>query len=271
MKQKRVGLIGCGAIGQAIVKSWAEAAVDGHSLAAILVRHRQLKEVRAMAPANTLVTGDRFEFLTQDLQVAVEVAGHAAVQDLGVEVLARGIDLMLLSVGSLADEASLARLRHASEQGGGRLRLPVGAIAGLDGLLALRRAGLTTVKYTSIKPPLSWQGTVAERQFDLAAIEQPTVIFSGIARDAAAQYPRNANLAAAVALAGLGLDGTEVELIADPHVQGNIGRIDAHSRYSSMSVEVSGQASASNPKTSDITGMSVLSSLANGESVVSFV
>jgi aspartate dehydrogenase len=170
---------------------------------------------------------------------------------------------MLLSVGALAEAALQADLQSAAQAGSSRLLLPVGAIAGLDGLLALRQAGLQRVRYTSAKPPLAWRGTPAEAAFDLARLTAPTVIFEGTARDAARPYPKNANLAAAVALAGLGFEQTAVRLVADPAATGNTGQIDAEGATSRLQVTVAGAASAANAKTSGIVAHSVLSALAN--------
>jgi aspartate dehydrogenase len=148
--------------------------------------------------------------------------------------------------------------------------VPVGAIAGLDGLLALRRAGLKRVVYTSTKPPASWRGTPAETGVDLDTISAPTVVFEGTAREAASKFPKNANLAAAVALAGLGFDETQVVLVADPGVDENVGRIDAEGADSKLSVTVTGRSEPSNPKSSRITGVSVLSALDNDAEMVAF-
>jgi len=126
------------------------------------------------------------------------------------------------------------------------------------------------VKYTSTKPPASWKHTPADGAFRLDELTQATVIFSGTAAEAARLYPKNANLAAAVALAGLGLDRTQVELVADPSITENIGRIDAEGAYASLSVVVGGKSAADNPKTSQITGMSVLAALENQVGLIAF-
>jgi aspartate dehydrogenase len=265
-----VGIIGFGAIGRAVVNAWRERPIRGHVLGALLVREHQREEALHCVPANVTVCTSLAEFLAHGLGLVVEVAGHAAVREHGEEILSSGVDLVLISVGSLADTALLQRLEHAASQGNSRVLLPAGAIAGLDGLLSMRQAGLSKVKYTSTKPPVSWKDTPADRAFRLDELTQSTIIFSGTAAEAARLYPKNANLAAAVALAGLGLEETLVELVADPSITENIGRIDAEGAYASLTVVVAGKSATDNPKTSQITGMSVLAALENRASLVAF-
>jgi aspartate dehydrogenase len=266
---RRIGLIGFGSIGKSIVDSWGDAEVPGNHLVVVLARHRQLEAARKAVHGDTVVTDTIEELLGLRPDIAVEAAGQSCVFELGPILLSKGIDLMLLSVGSLANRDVCARLRSAA-QNRARILIPVGAIAGLDGLLALRRAGLERVTYISTKPPASWQGTPADGPFDLRALTERTVIFQGTAREAATQFPKNANLAAAVALAGLGFDDTRVELVADPHSVENVGRIEAEGATSKLSVVVAGRSASGNPKTSQITGMSVLSALANSSALLAF-
>ncbi|WP_210247620.1 aspartate dehydrogenase [Salinarimonas soli] len=127
--------------------------------------------------------------------------------------------------------------------------MPAGAIAGLDGLGTLKAAGLHAVTYTSTKPPLAWRGTPAERTVDLEALTERVVFFEGSAREAALQFPKNANLAATVALAGLGFERTRVRLVADPESRGNTGEVRAESEIGTLEVTMAGLAST-NPKTS---------------------
>jgi aspartate dehydrogenase len=217
------------------------------------------------------VTTDLAALLATAPDTVIEAAGHGAVVAHGAAVLRHGASLMVLSIGALADAGLHDSLRAAAHEGGSQLLLPVGAIAGLDGLLALRQAGLQRVRYTSTKPPRAWLGTPADGPFDLTGLTGPTVIFSGTARDAARLYPKNANLAAAVALAGLGFERTEVQLVADPAATGNTGQIDAEGATSRLQVVVSGAASAGNAKTSGIVAHSVLSALANAGAGLRFV
>lgn len=270
--EKRIGIIGFGAIGRSLLETWRARPVRGHALAALLVRPHQREEVlRQCVPAGMQVCTSIDDFLASKLQLTLEVASHGAVREHGEKILSAGVDLMLISVGSLADAALAQRLEQAASASGSRLLLPTGAIAGLDGLRSMRQAGLYRVKYTSTKPPASWKGTPADGAVRLDELTQATVIFSGTAADAARLYPKNANLAAAVALAGLGLEHTQVELIADPSITDNIGRIDAEGACASMTLVLGGQSAADNPKTSQITGMSILAALENQVGLIRFV
>lgn len=267
----RVGVIGFGAIGQSIVDAWRAHAPAGQSLVALLVREYQREEATRRAPPGVTVCTTIEDFLACQLATAVEVAGHGAVHAYGEALLSAGVDLMLISVGTLTDETLHARLNRAAATGRSRLLLPAGAIAGLDGLRSLKKEGLREVTYTSTKPPASWTGTPAEQAFRLDELTQRTVLFSGSAAEAARLYPKNANLAATVALAGLGLAHTRVELVADPAITQNVGRIDAASDSSRMSLVMAGESAASNPKTSLITGMSVLAALENQGARLAFI
>ena len=260
---KRVGLIGYGAIGQSVTQAWLDQPVQGHVLASVLVRPHQQLVAQAQLGRSVQVTSDLDAFLANDLDLVVELAGQSAVVDLGARILRAGVDLMILSVGALARQSVVDMLMAAATARGASIRVPVGATAGLDGLLAMRRAGLKRVVYTSTKPPKAWQGTPAASVVDLDAIDRPTLVFTGTAREAAMMFPKNANLAAAVALAGLGFDQTTVVLRADPQAKENVGCIEAEGLTSSLTVIVAGRSEPANPKSSRITGVSVLSALEN--------
>jgi aspartate dehydrogenase len=158
-----------------------------------------------------------------------------------------------VSLGALADEALHAALVAAARGAGSRLVLPAGAIGGIDLLRAMATAGIEAVRYTSRKPPAAWRGTPAEGLVDLGAIEGPVAFFEGDARAAARDYPRNANVAATVALAGIGFERTRVRLIADPGASANLHEVSVRSAAANFEMRIEGVPSAANPRTSAAT------------------
>jgi aspartate dehydrogenase len=255
-----VAIIGFGAIGRAVADEIRKEK-RGLRLTAVAVRSAQ-SEAAASLPRDVSIVDDPWALLALRPDLAVECAGHEALAFYAPVLLANGIDVMAASTGALAKPGVLEAWLPESGHGRGRIIVPAGAIAGLDGLGAHRIAGLEQVIYTSIKPPEAWRGTPAEEVVDLDELKQPFMFFQGSAREAALAYPKNANLAATVGLAGIGLDATLVRLIADPAADGNTGIIEASGAIGTLRVEQHGAAS-SNPKTSASTAYSLAHALRN--------
>jgi aspartate dehydrogenase len=257
----RTALIGCGAIGQEILVQLASADALDH-VVCVLERPRNIARTRELAAGRFPVTDQLSELLTAKPDAVMECAGHSAVAAYGAAILRAGVDLIIAATGCLADRSLAAELVDAS-RGGGRLLIPSGAVAGLDGLLAARE-GLASVIYRSAKPPVAWRGTPAEKLLDLSAVATPTVFFEGSAREAALAYPQNANVGVTVALAGIGLDRTQVKLIADPQLTDPLGIIDADGALGKFRFEILAYAAPGNPKTSRLTAYSLLLALRSG-------
>lgn len=257
-------LIGMGAIGGHVAKALRS---EGPRLRlSILVRPQYVEAVRARAEEATqgnVDVVDRLEQLRETPELAIECAGHAAVAEYGAACLTGGTDFLVTSVGALTDAALLARLERASSMRRGKLTISAGAIAGIDALAAARHGGLTFVRYTSRKPPGAWRGTHAEKLCDLAATDRPIEFYRGNAREAARLFPQNANVAATIALAGVGFDATECALNADPTVQGNVHLIEAEGGFGRLRIELQGKPLPENPKTSTLAALAVLRAIHN--------
>lgn len=193
--------------------------------------------------------------------LAVDCAGHGGLRGHGAALLERGVDLLTVSNGALADDALADEMEAAARAGGAQLRLLSGAIGGLDSLTAARAGGLTRVTYVGRKPPAGWAGTAAEQVLDLGRLTEPAEHFRGTAREAALRYPQNANVAATVALAGLGLDRTQACLIADPTITRNRHEIEAEGAFGRFRFEIDGLALPGNPKSSALTAMAVVAAI----------
>jgi aspartate dehydrogenase len=193
--------------------------------------------------------------------VVVECAGHQALKDFGELVLRQGSDLLVASVGALADSELEAGLQRAACASGSRLLIPGGALGGIDAISAAREAGLTSVYYVGRKAASAWKNTAAEGLVDLDAVKQATVFLECDARHAALQFPQNANVVAALALAGLGFERTRVQLIVDPAARGNAHSFVAHCTFGEISATIQSSTLPSNPKTSVLAPYSLIHSI----------
>ncbi|MFI4889056.1 MAG: aspartate dehydrogenase [Steroidobacterales bacterium] len=262
---RRVGLIGYGAIARALLQTIApwQSQVDVVGI----IR----KNPGAQRTGSYPCCGTIGELLALRPDLVVECAGHDALGTLGPRVLLEGIDLLVASTGALADPSIETALRGAAAQSGSRAFLVAGAVGGLDALGAARHAGLEQVRYVGRKPPEAWRGTAAKQQVDLRQVTGSAVlVFEGTARQAALRFPQNANVAAAVALAGLGFEQTQVQLFADPTISGNLHRIEAHGAFGRFEIELSGIALPDNPKTSHLTVGSLSRALADPRELIVF-
>ena len=197
-----------------------------------------------------------------EVALVVDCAGHEGLRAHGPAVLRAGVPLLTASVGALADPALHDALEAAAVAGGTQLIVASGAIGALDALTAARVGGLEEVTYEGRKPPAGWRGTPAEAAEDLDALTAPLVHFTGTAREAALRYPKNANVAAAVALAGAGFEATQVRLVADPDATGNTHRITARGAFGRLDFSITGASLPDTPRTSALAAMSMLAGIA---------
>lgn len=254
----RVAVIGAGAMARALAAGLA-GGDPPLRIGAVLAR----RPPAAPAFDGMAVCADAAGLLAWGPDLVVECAGHGAMRDLVPACLAAGVDCIIASVGALAEPAVLADVRAAAERGRARLVVPAGALGGLDALAAARLAGLTAVTYRGSKPPAAWKGTPAEEACDLDALERPAIVFEGSAAEAAARFPRNANVTAALALAGLGPEATRVTLVADPGLVANTHRIEAEGAFGRFVFETENRALPDNPRTSLLAALSLQHAVLN--------
>ena len=257
----RLGLIGQGSVATLALDALEKALPHPIEALICLARPASAGKAREWAEAyrgrvaNEVTIATTLEaFLASRPTLAAEAAGHAALEQAGVAVLAAGIDLIVSAVGALADDDLRLLLEANARAAGSQLIISPGAVGGLDILAAAKLAGLMAVTYTSRKPPEAWRGTKAEEWVQLDRLDGQMTFFEGSARDAARLFPLNANVAATIALAGAGLDETRVLLIADPSVTRNLHEIEIRSGCTDLTIRIEGHPAPSNPKTSATTG-----------------
>lgn len=256
----KLGLIGCGAMAGTLLDGLRQSGASLDSIFCLSsTRGLEAAKVRLARYSWPASVSDQLDdLLAAAPDLVVEAAGHVAVSLYGAGILARGIDLGITSVGALTDENLHNSMLKAAKSSSAQLHILSGAIGGMDILAAARVSGIEEVIYTSRKPPSAWKQTDAERLVDLDHLTAPFTFFSGSARVASSHYPKNANVAATVAFAGIGLDKTMVRLIADPTIKTNIHELNFSAGCANARIQIEGNPSPDNPKTSQTAGFSLV-------------
>jgi aspartate dehydrogenase len=170
--------------------------------------------------------------------------------------LRSGRDLIIVSVGALAGPGVYDEIVAAARAGNAQARIVSGAIGGLDALAAAALAGLTRVTHTTRKPARTLLAVD-----EAASLTGPREVFRGTAREAALRFPESVNVAAAVSFAGLGLDRTEVRVVADPALTRNQHHVEAEGAFGALRVEIDNVPTPSNPRTARLAALSVIQAL----------
>jgi len=266
----RLGIIGFGNISTTLLTLLKDVLEDPLEHLTIVCRPEYESQVNQImredfndVALENSITSNIETLINNKPNLVVECAGHDAVTEHIAQVLSAGFDTVVASVGALADAALADSLYDAAHKGKARLIIPAGAIGGVDLLASLQKHGKLDVSYRGIKPPAAWSGTLAAKLINLDDLSEETVIFSGSAREAASSYPKNANVAATIALAGAGFEATQTELVADPKATGNIHEYSVDCPLAHYTFRVESQPSSGNAKTSVTTVYSIMREITN--------
>lgn len=227
----RVGIIGMGIIGKYV----AEKILEDPTLEISFVFDK--KEIPGKFAKYEIRRFEDFDKTETDL--VVEAAGHEAVKEYAVQILEK-TNLMIMSVGALADAELEEQVKIASKRNGTKLYVAPGAIIGIDGISAVQEQ-LESVEIVTRKSPKSLGRDDTSE----------TLVFEGNAREACPQFPKNVNVAATLALNGMGFDQTKVKIISDPNAKANMHTITAKGSFGKFLIQVEA-APSSNPGTSGL-------------------
>ena len=255
---QRVAIAGFGAIGR-VVAEHLDRGIPGLELAAVSARDVSRAE-RTMAGFARRVPVLPLARLGEAADIVVECAPAAVLRDIAEPALAAGRVLIVLSCGALLDNFDLV---DVARRAGGRILVPTGALLGLDAVQGAAIGTISRVHMITRKPPDGLEGApyIVERGISVIGIASAQCVFTGSARDAARGFPANVNVAAALALAGIGPDRTTIEIWADPGVTRNIHRIEVEADAVRLAMQIENVPSADNPKTGRLTPLSVVALL----------
>jgi aspartate dehydrogenase len=257
MADTRVAIAGLGAIGRVLAQRLA-AGIAGLQLAAVAARDEGKAQawLEAQGIGCPVVPLAAFP---QHADLAVECAPPPLIEQVCRPMLEAGKKVMVLSVGALLPRPDLIELAKAH---GGQIIVPTGALLGLDAVGAAAEGTIQSVRMRTRKPPRGLAGApyLVRHGISVEGLEAPKQVFSGTAREAAAGFPENLNVVAALSLASIGPDRVQIEIWADPSVSRNCHTIDveADSARFSLSIE---NVPSENPKTGRITALSVIAAL----------
>jgi aspartate dehydrogenase len=253
----RVAIAGLGTIGRAIARRLADG-MPGLTLACAAARDCAKAQawLKVEAIDCPLVELEAFPGAAD---LAIECAPAALLDRICRPMLEAGKTVMVLSAGALLPRPDLIAL---AKERGGQIIVPTGALLGLDAVTAAAEGSIRMVRMTTRKPPAGLVGApyLVANGISVDNLSEPKRVFSGNAGEAAAGFPANVNVAAALSLAGIGPERTCIEIWADPTVTRNCHAIEVEADSARFTVKIENIPSE-NPKTGRITALSAIAAL----------
>ena len=226
---KKVGLIGCGAIGTVLAEAFERKLVSCDELLVFDLDVCRADKLKSTLKFPVRIVRDVDELIAAKPKVIVEAAGQGAVHEYFDRLVASGAELIFMSTGALLDfDISYPRVHF-----------PAGAIGALDAISAAANAGIDEITLTTHKNPKALGKAITEQ----------TVTFEGDAEDAARQFPREMNVAATLALTVKPVK-VHVKVVADPTYKRNTHEIHIKWRYGEMNLQFANMPHPDNPHTS---------------------
>lgn len=258
MTKMKIGLVGCGNIGADIC-----IALQKGGIPAEITALSDVDEERAGVLLRTFQLNARIctlDELASEVDFIVECAVGSAVRDVIEAAMTHQKDCLVMSVGGLM---ALRDELQRAEKRGIQVRIPSGALCGLDGIRAAMEGGLHTVTLTTRKPPEGLAGApyLIENNIDVDNLTEPKVVFEGTALEAVRAFPANVNVAGALSLIGIGPEETKVCVIADPNATMNSHEVDAEGAFGSLKTITTNLPSPRNAKSSYLASLSASAEL----------
>jgi aspartate dehydrogenase len=254
---KTVAIGGLGAIGLPLARA-LDHGVEGLTLVAVAAHDH------AKARANLAGFRSEPRIVALDMlaraDIIVEAAPAAVFEQIACAAIEAGRIFVPASVGALLPRLHLIARAQAT---GARIIVPTGALLGLDAVRAAAEGHVESITMVTRKPPGGLAGApyLVQHRIDVSHLTAPLLVFEGNAFDAAAGFPANVNVAAALALAGIGAEHTRVEIWADPGVTRNTHTIKVEAAAARFSMTIENVPSEDNPRTGKLTALSVLACL----------
>ena len=254
----KVGIAGFGTIGKPVAAALHQG-IEGLELVAVCSRDQEKARQNMEGRCDPVPVVDP-QALADMCDVVVECVPKAAFRDIAEPALKAGRTFVTVSGAGLLihpDVVDIAR------ENGAQIILATGALLGLDAVRAAAEGEIHDVTMITRKPPYSLKGApyLEENGISINNLDEALKVFEGTAREGAAGFPANVNVAAALGLAGIGPDRTRLQIWADPVLDRNTHRIEVDADSARLSLSIENVPSEENPGTGKITALSVIAAL----------
>jgi aspartate dehydrogenase len=234
---KTVGLIGCGAIGTIIAEALERKILVCDELFLYDYDNQKAERLKKLVRFPTTIVGSVDELIKRRPTVVVEAASQQAARDYVKMVIAKDLDLIVMSTGALLD-------LNFDET---KVHIPSGAIGGLDAIASAALAGISEATLTSRKNPKALELNNKEAK----------IVYEGYAEEAARLFPREMNVAATLALT-VRPARVKVQVVSDPTVSRNTHEIQIKWKYGEMFLRFANDPHPDNPRTSALAAWSAI-------------
>src|SRR5512138_141077 len=259
----RIALIGGGTIARLVLEYVRRAELGRFEIVALLGRPGAARARELAREFSVKYVENQKTLAAEKPQVVIEAASHEAVREHLVGLLEAGIGVVVLSAGALIEDALRTAAEAAASRTGALLFVPSGGIGGLDALKTACLAGVDEASIEVAKPPAAWKqiAYIESRRIALDDLRSPLTLFEGTAREGVPHFPQNVNIAAILALAGIGPDRTRLKVVADPALTLNTHTIRVSGRSGRFTLRLENVPAPDNPKTSWLACYSALAAL----------
>lgn len=256
----RITIIGCGSIGSKLARA-ADEMSEVKRIYIMDIRDGVAQKVADSLNKAIVIKSVEEELYHSDL--VIEAASQEAAKEILPIVVSRGVDIMIMSVGSLVDDDFREMVFEKARISEAKVYIPTGALCGTDGLRAASVDELDEVELITMKGPKSLSDIpyMFKRGIDVDTIRERTVIYSGFAREAVKLFPKNINVAATVSLLGIGFDRTKVTVVLDPDIKSNSHELKIKGKFGEMTCHTYNHPEPDNPRTSHLASLSAISAL----------
>lgn len=254
----KIAYIGFGSIGQDVARLMAEEP-DFPCVQLVLMRDGS-KHLENL-PNYVMPMFSFHKMLACKPDIVVEVASQEAVWTYASTCLNLGVPFLVTSVGALANEEERNKILAAAKRGQTKVIVPSGAIASLECLPSIHHEPDATVRYGSHKPTQAWQQERQDSGLENDHLSELVILDSGDVRTATLESPKSLNVEATLALAGLGMDNTQLKVLVDPNETRNRQILPIESAVDSLKTALCNQTSSNQPKTSWVVAQSVAASI----------